>query len=48
MSVGTPDGPVLVPFTADAVLELDAPGGRLIVRPGLLPEPEDAGPGLPP
>jgi 16S rRNA processing protein RimM len=42
LEVGTAEGPVLVPFTADAVVELDAPGRRLVVRPGLLAEPGEA------
>jgi 16S rRNA processing protein RimM len=28
--------PVLIPFTADAVLDLDVPGRRIVVRPDLL------------
>lgn len=28
--------PVLIPFTADALLELDVPGRRIVVRPDLL------------
>lgn len=28
--------PVLIPFTADAVVELDVPGRRIVVRPDLL------------
>jgi 16S rRNA processing protein RimM len=28
--------PVLIPFTADAVTDLDVPGGRIVVRPDLL------------
>lgn len=30
-----PDGSVLVPFTADAVVELDVPGERIVLRPDL-------------
>jgi len=44
LEVATRSGPVLVPFTADAVLELDAAGRRLVVRPGLLPDSEAWGP----
>jgi 16S rRNA processing protein RimM len=29
------DGVVLVPFTADAVVELDVPGRRIVIRPDL-------------
>ena len=31
-----PGPPVLIPFTADAVVELDVPGRRIVVRPDLL------------
>lgn len=30
------DASVLVPFTADAVIELDVPGRRIVIRPDLL------------
>jgi 16S rRNA processing protein RimM len=38
LEVAPPGGgsPVLIPFTADAVLELDVPGRRIVVRPDLL------------
>jgi 16S rRNA processing protein RimM len=38
---GGEDGPpVLIPFTADAVLDLDVPGRRIVVRPDLFgPDP---------
>ncbi|WP_217912979.1 ribosome maturation factor RimM [Miltoncostaea marina] len=36
LEVATADGPVLVPFTADAVRDLDLPGRRIVVRPDLL------------
>ncbi len=36
LEVRGPDGPVLLPFTADAVRELDVPGRRIVVRPDLL------------
>ena len=28
--------PVLIPFTADAVVDLDVPGRRIVIRPDLL------------
>jgi 16S rRNA processing protein RimM len=37
LEVETPAGPVLVPFTADAILELDPDGRRLVLRRDLLP-----------
>ncbi|HTI32143.1 MAG TPA: ribosome maturation factor RimM [Miltoncostaea sp.] len=42
---GTDGAPVLIPFTADALLDLDVPGRRIVVRPDLLgadpdPDPE--------
>lgn len=33
--VAADGGPVLVPFTADAVAELDVPGRRIVLRPDL-------------
>ena len=38
LEVAPPGGgsPVLIPFTADAVLDLDVPGRRIVVRPDLL------------
>lgn len=38
LEVAAPDGPVLVPFTADAVTELDVPGRRIVLRPDLFGE----------
>jgi 16S rRNA processing protein RimM len=38
LEVAAEDGPLLIPFTADAVLELDRPGRRLVIRPDLLGE----------
>ena len=35
LEVAAAAGPVLVPFTADAVVELDVPGRRIVVRPDL-------------
>lgn len=40
LEVATEDGPLLVPFTADAVTELDVPGRRIVLRADLLgPDP---------
>ena len=40
LEVRGPDGTVLVPFTADAVIELDVPGRRIALRGDLFgPEP---------
>lgn len=39
IEVATPAGPVLVPFTRDAVAALDLTARTLVIRPGLLPEP---------
>lgn len=36
LSVATPDGEILLPFTVDAVTEVDAPGRRIVLREGLL------------
>lgn len=36
LQVATADGPVLVPFTADAVTALDVAGRRIVIRPDLL------------
>jgi 16S rRNA processing protein RimM len=36
-AAGAGGPPVLIPFTADAVVELDVPGRRIVVRPDLLP-----------
>ena len=36
LQVAAEGGPVLLPFTADAVLDLDVPGRRIVVRPDLL------------
>jgi 16S rRNA processing protein RimM len=47
LEVATRSGPVLVPLTADAVLEFDPAGRRLVVRPGLLPELEAEDPSPP-
>jgi 16S rRNA processing protein RimM len=38
LEVATADETLFVPFTADAVVELDLPSRRLVVRPDLLPE----------
>lgn len=35
LQVARDGAPVLVPFTADAVVELDVPGRRIVVRPDL-------------
>lgn len=35
LEVAGEGGPVLVPFTADAVVELDVPGRRIVLRPDL-------------
>lgn len=35
LEVARDDGVVLVPFTADAVVELDVPGRRIVIRPDL-------------
>jgi len=35
LQVARAGGPVLVPFTADAVVDLDVPGRRIVVRPDL-------------
>ena len=35
LEVDGPEGPVLVPFTADAVTELDVPGRRVVIRADL-------------
>jgi 16S rRNA processing protein RimM len=35
LEVATEEGAVLIPFTADAVVELDVPGRRVVVRPDL-------------
>ena len=35
LQVSRDGGPVLVPFTADAVVELDVPGRRIVIRPDL-------------
>lgn len=35
LEVTTGEGPLLIPFTADAVVELDVPGRRVVVRPDL-------------
>ena len=41
LEVVTPDGTVLVPFTADAVTALDVPGRRVVLRADLFgPDPE--------
>jgi 16S rRNA processing protein RimM len=37
LEVSGPGGDLLVPFTADAVRELDLPGRRIVVRPDLFP-----------
>jgi 16S rRNA processing protein RimM len=36
LEVASEDGPLLIPFTADAVLELDRPGRRVVIRADLL------------
>jgi 16S rRNA processing protein RimM len=36
LEVAAAEGPVLVPFTGDAVRELDLPGRRIVLRPDLL------------
>lgn len=36
LEVSRPEGPALIPFTADAVRELDLPGRRIVIRPDLL------------
>jgi 16S rRNA processing protein RimM len=36
LEVTTGDGPLLVPFTADAVTDLDVPGRRIVLRADLL------------
>lgn len=38
LEVASPQGPVLVPFTADAVLKLDLAARRIVIRPDLLDE----------
>ncbi len=35
LEVAAEEGPLLVPFTADAIRELDVPGRRIVVRPDL-------------
>lgn len=39
LQVTGPDGPVLLPFTADAVRDLDVAGRRIVMRPDLLGDP---------
>jgi 16S rRNA processing protein RimM len=39
LEVSGVDGTVLVPFTADAVIDLDVPGGRIALRPDLFGPP---------
>ena len=36
LEVSRPEGPALIPFTADAVRELDVAGRRIVIRPDLL------------
>ncbi|MDX6646884.1 MAG: rRNA processing protein RimM [Miltoncostaeaceae bacterium] len=36
LEVAGPDGPLLVPFTADAVTDLDLTARRIVIRPDLL------------
>jgi ribosomal 30S subunit maturation factor RimM len=38
LEVAAVGGAVLVPFTADAVRDLDVPGGRIVLRPDLFGE----------
>ena len=38
LQVASSGGPVLAPFTADAVTELDVPGRRIVLRPDLFGE----------
>lgn len=39
LEVSGAEGPVLVPFTADAVVTLDVPGRRIVLRPDLFGSP---------
>lgn len=39
LEVSGSEGPVLVPFTGDAVVELDVPGRRIVLRPDLFGPP---------
>jgi 16S rRNA processing protein RimM len=36
LEVDAPGGPILVPFTGDAVTDLDLPARRIVIRPDLL------------
>jgi 16S rRNA processing protein RimM len=39
LEVDGPRGRLLLPFTADAIREVDVPSRRLVVRPDLVPDP---------
>ncbi|MEW6582114.1 MAG: ribosome maturation factor RimM [Actinomycetota bacterium] len=42
LEVAREGGSILLPFTADALVELDVPGRRIAVRPDLLPREDEA------